>query len=296
MMASRYGGPSHGDSPSFQPMPTIGEEEAKASLTRFGSPYATNAHWSPSQRDAHLSKLPSLAITMRIQQRFARQAGDIFNPPCPSFQRPVWRSPRMLPPFAPIRCKGKGEMAGDGFEAVYPGLIMTQHDVSSADWFRFLQDLDVAGRLSGVQEAIAGIAPITMHLGATGFLVTKLIKKSMARKKEPLIFETVEVWNASFFAARRLDVYIHNGKERVTATQVGGMIPPLDVRLMTAAEQASEAHETQRKSEKSERREKKKGKCKEKMFLVIAPRRDEPAPPTPLPSWCQTDARYGHEQ
>jgi hypothetical protein len=209
---------------------SLPEDQAKRSLSSFGNPYATNATWSPSEQDARLRKLPSLALTMRLQQRFVRKAGDIFDPPCPSMQRTVPNNASKDTFFEPYQCLGKGDLASDGFKSIFIGAIMAPRDISSADWFRFIQDLSVASRLSGAQEALAGITPISKRLLLPGHLVTKLIRYSVIRKREPLIFETVEEWNARFFSVRGVEVFIHNGLERLTGTEVGGAIPPLEAK------------------------------------------------------------------
>lgn len=58
-----------------------------------------------------------------------------------------------------------------------------------------------------------------------------MIRYSVIRKREPLIFDTVEEWNARFFSTRGIDVFIHNGSERLTSTIVGGAIPPLEAKF-----------------------------------------------------------------
>lgn len=222
--------------PAIQKLP---EDQAKQNLAQFGSPYATNADWSPSEQELRLRKLPSLAFTMRLQQRFAKKTADIFNPPCPSLQRPV---PNNISEanFHPYQCLGRGDLAADGFKSTFLGAVMTPRDVSTADWFRFLQDLTVASRLSGPQEALAGITPVTKRLSLPGFLVTKLIRYSVIRKREPLIFDTVEEWNARFFSTRGIDVFIHNGSERLTSTTVGGAIPPLEAKFWRNSSNAAQ--------------------------------------------------------
>ncbi|PWN86933.1 hypothetical protein FA10DRAFT_189992 [Acaromyces ingoldii] len=286
---------SYVSAPSYASTISISAEQAQAAIERFGSPYATNADWRPSAHlEPRLSVLPSLGIGTRIKQRFARSAGDIWNPPCPCFVRAV--HPGAIhrgSAFQPVRCKGKGELASDGFEPVFPGNILGPRDVSAADWHRFLQDLEVSGRLTGAQEVIAGVAPLTMHMGATGYFVTKAIKKSMARKREPVIFETVETWNERFFLPRGLDVYIRNKTERLTATSVGGLIAPLSEQECashsrpghsrtssvssddSSASDSSKEKRQRKKREKAEKKErkrvKKENKKKGSLAIVIAP-------------------------
>ncbi|UZJ52003.1 hypothetical protein CBS101457_001323 [Exobasidium rhododendri] len=203
-------------------------DRAKQSLARFGNPYATNTTWSPSTRDGKLRKLPSLDLTMRLQQKFARMSGDNFSPSSPSMRRPVPTIAVMGTDFEPYQIQGKGDLASDGFQSTFLGVIMAVRDVSSADWFCFVQDMTVASRLSVPQEALAGITPITKRLSLPGHLVTKMIRYTVVRKREPLIFKVVEEWNARFFAFRGIDVFIHNGTERLTATAIGEAIPPLE--------------------------------------------------------------------
>lgn len=187
-------------------------------LQRYGNPLAHNSEWSPTQQDYNALVLPTIDFTMRLKAKFAGRGPDqVFEKPPVSFSRrpnPQKFQPR---PFAPwsARSADKGRMAGKGFKGTYPGDIMVPHDVSAADWFRFLEDIVVSAKLSGAQNVISNVAPITMHLGATGYFVTKAIQNGMAKKKEPAVFETVEVWNQRFFTARGLDVMLVKEKERL---------------------------------------------------------------------------------
>ncbi|UZJ53119.1 hypothetical protein CBS101457_002439 [Exobasidium rhododendri] len=290
---------SSSSSSSRAPVVSLPDEQCQAAIAQYGSPYATNEDWRPSQTfEPRLSKIPALGIGMRIKQRFARKAGDIWNPPAPSFVRgiPVRLSNT---PFAPIHCKGAGELASNGFDPIFPGALMGAHDVSAADWHRFLQDLEVAGRLTGGQGAIANIAPLTMHMGVTGYFVTKAITKGMARKKEPVVYETLEEWEQRFFLPRGLDVYICNAEARLTATSVGGRIDSLPAALspiqnnytvnsdhsheptaIPAREKKKDRERREKKEkeedEKNEKRDKDKKKKDKKdkkssLVLVIAP-------------------------
>ncbi len=170
--------------------------------------------------------LPKQAFMMRVKARFARTAGDIFNPPAPSFQRQP-ATQWTYQPFPPISIKAAGKLLSDGFKPLYPGRVLADHDVSAADWARFLEDIQVAGRLTGGQSVWSNVAPVTMHLGATGYFVTKAIEKGMKKKKVPFIAEAVETWMENFFGARRLDVYIVDGKERITARRPGEPVPTM---------------------------------------------------------------------
>lgn len=105
---------------------------------RFNSPLATNPNWSPCPNDLNLKSLPIPDIGMRIKQRFARSPGNPFQPEAPSFQRSVpTRGSNQLSNFGPFdsfALPGKGKNFGDGFKPYYPGFVLVDHDVSSADW------------------------------------------------------------------------------------------------------------------------------------------------------------------
>ncbi|SPO30986.1 uncharacterized protein UTRI_10243 [Ustilago trichophora] len=206
--------------------------DAKTALARFGSPFATSPDWSPSPYDARLTHLPQLDFDLRIKMRFSGPSSEqrALAPP-PSFSRhfqPYHPFPSQFEPIY-IRSannkKAQKQLLSDGFQPVYPGRLMVQHDVSAADWGRFLEDLVVAGRLTGKQSIISNVAPIAMHLGATGYFVTKTIEKGMKKRNDPLICEVVETFQQNFFSVRNLDVYIvHNG-ERLTARSPNATIP-----------------------------------------------------------------------
>jgi hypothetical protein len=152
--------------------------------------------------------------------------------PPPSFHRraiPSISSDAMQ--FEPVYIKSannketKKQILSDGFQPVYPGRLLVPRDVSAADWARFLDDIVAAGALTGKQKIVSNVAPITMHIGITGFLVTRAIQKGMKKRKSPLICETIENWQHQFFGARSLDVYVLYNGERLTARSPNGPIP-----------------------------------------------------------------------
>lgn len=186
--------------PSNTTLDTSDKSEHEISIAKYGSPYAHNPSWAPTSNDYALNALPKTSIQLRFKQRFARSPGEIFDPPCPSFMR---RPPHIdNNPFPPYSIPAKGKELAEGFKPYFPGGLLVPRDISPADWHRFLDDLDVAARLTGIQQVISQVAPITMHLGASGYFVTKAIQKRMSAQKEPAMWETVGVWNERFFAPR----------------------------------------------------------------------------------------------
>lgn len=234
--------------------------DAKTALAKFGNPFARNPEWSPSAQDAQLTHLPALDFQLRIKMFFTGPSAEKrAQAPPPSFQRRFQATnPFSAIPFEPVyipgadkKKKGDKQLLSDGFQPMYPGGLLVPRDVSAADWGRFLEDVTVAGRLTGKQSLVSNVAPITMNMGMTGMLVTRAIEKSMKKGKEPAIFEIVETWQATFFAKRNLDVYILQNGERRTARSPNAPIPsathPVPAQLQrsnTSSSSSSSSSET----------------------------------------------------
>ncbi|KDN47540.1 hypothetical protein K437DRAFT_255819 [Tilletiaria anomala UBC 951] len=126
---------------------------------------------------------------------------QVFDKPAPSFARqaPTRRSPIN---FLPMALRASGKHVADRFELLYPGVFLAHLDVSLADWARFLENLSVAGRLNALQRVVNNVVPITMHMGATGFLITRAIEGEMKTRKVRAMMEALEIWMVQFFAAR----------------------------------------------------------------------------------------------
>ncbi|ORY34551.1 hypothetical protein BCR39DRAFT_114570 [Naematelia encephala] len=139
-------------SPSTQP-------DNRFAGKNYGSPFANSPDWSPTSQDVVLVSIPEQTLQARLKARFARTPGDIFNPPSASFSRPA---PHTIKSdlFEPYFISGKGALMGDGFKPHYPGRILALRDVSAADWGRFLEDIEVAGRLTGPQCIVSNVAPL----------------------------------------------------------------------------------------------------------------------------------------
>ncbi|CAO1627541.1 unnamed protein product [Parajaminaea phylloscopi] len=242
--------------PAQPPLPHSSSSASSSSGTAvpqaevdFGSPYANNSQWSPAPADYMYRQLPPVGnFVDRIKRRFARSSGNPLDSPSPSFRRPApapgspaW-DPRLREappvdytrPFEPMVCPTKMTRkphyatASDGFQPYYTGCELTRRDVSAADWERFLEDIEIAGSLTGGAKIFATVAPLTSYAGLTGFRFTRNIEKNMKGKKEPQIVTLVESWMASFFRVRNLDVYIVKDGVRMTALAPGELPPPLD--------------------------------------------------------------------
>lgn len=223
--------------------------------TAFDNPLASNAEWAPTRADYDLCALPKVDIMLRLKAQLNRKAGNPLNPPPRSFQRAPRLAPNARRPFEPIILKtdGKTGLIGAGFKPTYYGPVLAAHDVSAADFHRFLEDIFTAGKVGAGGQAIAGVAPVTMHLGATGYFVTKAILKGMCRRNEPLVVDTIETWQARFFGPRGLDVYVVQDGVRCTARSIGCAPEPLSAEVAHAAGARLGAKDKKRKHKDKDR-------------------------------------------
>ena len=93
---------------------------------------------------------------------------QLLTPPPPSFER---TPPRNLPygPFELVVHQSLSTRLEDGFPAVPPPCAaayhpFSTHDVSEADWRRFLGDVKSAGSLSPMNRIVSQVAPMAMGL------------------------------------------------------------------------------------------------------------------------------------
>lgn len=80
-------------------------------------------------------------------------------------------------------------------------LVLDTHDVYHQDWIRFMNDLALAW---------AGKMPI--H---------EFSKGGAPPKRSSLVADLINLWNDSFFRARRVEVVLYKGRERRSGLHVG---------------------------------------------------------------------------
>ncbi|KAF8588170.1 hypothetical protein K439DRAFT_1336018 [Ramaria rubella] len=163
------------------------------------------------------------------------------DPPPPSFSRPV--PPHLHPgapgnypggplaPFPPLHLYSKEKSLDGGFPILLPPCAFQPHpfsqrDIMEGDWARFLEDLQITGRLSGSEKIAATVIPIAMHIGLAGMLVSRAIKGRMKSKKNEPAGQLVDMWNDHFFHPRRLHVILARGNENLSG-DVEGPAPDL---------------------------------------------------------------------
>ncbi|KAF8584644.1 hypothetical protein K439DRAFT_1345540 [Ramaria rubella] len=168
---------------------------------------------------------------------------DPLNPPPASFSRPAppylgqgayagnpTGSFPQIGPFPPMRLLSNGESLGDGFPNLQPACVYQPHpflqrDVTEVDWIRFLEDIQLTGRISGTQRVVANVLPMAVSVGFVGgIFVTRAIEKRMKKKKSQPAGELVDTWNDHFFHPRRLHVILAQGPENISG-DVDGPAP-----------------------------------------------------------------------
>ncbi|KAG1892776.1 hypothetical protein F4604DRAFT_1564513 [Suillus subluteus] len=113
------------------------------------------------------------------------------------------RPPNAAQPYTPFSVMRIQEM--DKFYDQIPRmpLVLDTHDVYHQDWIRFMNDLALAW---------AGKMPI--H---------EFSKGGAPPKRSSLVADLINLWNDSFFRARRVEVVLYKGRERRSGLHVGTM-------------------------------------------------------------------------
>lgn len=78
-----------------------------------------------------------------------------------------------------------------------------------------------------MEQLIANLAPLSMHMGATGYFVTEGISKTFARRSKQLVIEMIETSQKRFFGPRGIEAFFVYGDECITVAYIGGVPEPL---------------------------------------------------------------------
>lgn len=132
---------------------------------------------------------------------------DPLDPPPPCFSRVIAppsedTTYEQLPHPLVIDAKPGKKFLDEAFATTgTPALY--RHDVLAEDWVRLLEDIQIVARLTGGQRVVAGALPVTMHIGFSGFLVSRAIEKGMKKKNAGNVVKLLDIWNERFFKPRR---------------------------------------------------------------------------------------------
>lgn len=157
-----------------------------------------------------------------------QSVSELVDPPPPSFLRPP-RPDLPYEHFEPASLVSLNKDLDKGFPQLPPPSRavphpFATHDVAENDWQRFLHDVKLAGSLSPANRIAAAVAPISMHAGLTGMLVTKGIEHVMRNKKTGAVGELIDLWNVYFFHPRWMTIILAKGS--VTYNGPEGAPPP----------------------------------------------------------------------
>ena len=121
-------------------------------------------------------------------------------------------------PFPAFHLPGRGKRVMSGFQTHYPARIMADHDISAADWDRFLADIRAVGSMRAGDYALAflllfPLGPITIF---GGFFITPAVLHALRQQYIPDVLALVELYQHRVFGPRGLDVCIACGAARLT--------------------------------------------------------------------------------
>ncbi|KAF8603769.1 hypothetical protein BDV93DRAFT_441582, partial [Ceratobasidium sp. AG-I] len=100
-----------------------------------------------------------------------------------------------------------------------------KHDILAEDWVRFLEDIQIVARLTGGQRVVAGVLPVTMHIGFAGFFVSRAIQNGMKKKNTGNVSGLLDIWNERFFKPRQLEVILCRGDYRESGNNLEAPAP-----------------------------------------------------------------------
>jgi hypothetical protein len=100
-------------------------------------------------------------------------------------------------------------------------LVLMPHDVYHEDWIRFMQV-----RINALPSFRHRTDETSkdLHLAWTGQLP---MPDTRPRRRSSLAIDLIELWNASFFLARGIEVVLYKGRERRTGPRTGTVDPNL---------------------------------------------------------------------
>ena len=206
------------------------------------------ADWGPTARDRDAPPvLPKRTCLGRLRESWTRKTGKPLYPPPASLARAA--PPRAekgtlsttYAPFASFYLPGKSKRIANGFQPRYPAHIMVDHDVSAADWDRFLADIRVVGKVRPGEKALMTLCwfvflpcNICCCGGAVlSTLVSLALLEHAHRRHIPKMLELIELYQYRFFRARGLDVFVACGATRLTGHFPGDKsyvhAPPVEV-------------------------------------------------------------------
>ncbi|TFY59727.1 hypothetical protein EVJ58_g5605 [Rhodofomes roseus] len=178
--------------------------------------YAINGdNRSPGPSGVSSGSNPGGMLGMLKNMAPGQSIASLLDPPPP----PFLRAPRPdfpYGPFEPAALTSLDAQLDKGFPPLAPPVArmphpFATHDVADDDWQRFLHDIKIASSLSPINRVAAGVAPMAMNIGLTGFLVSRGIEKRMRAKKSEAIGQLIEQWNAHFFHPRQISVVLAEG-------------------------------------------------------------------------------------
>ncbi|KAG2339836.1 hypothetical protein BDR05DRAFT_1002968 [Suillus weaverae] len=154
----------------------------------------------PSTGFSSSPRMPNAGFSSSPRMPGATTGGESLQLAAPeAFSRP----PNAAQPYTPFSVMRIQDM--DTFYDQIPRmpLVLDTHDVYHQDWIRFMNDLALAW---------AGKMPI--H---------EFSKGGVPPKRSSLVADLINLWNDSFFRARRVEVVLYKGRERRSGPHTGSL-------------------------------------------------------------------------
>ncbi|KAH7335332.1 hypothetical protein B0J17DRAFT_669669 [Rhizoctonia solani] len=210
--------------PSPIPAATDSKHESESRSLTYGDqpqagPSTSSTPLQTSQRAQPMA--PASGSPDLVGQAMAKiNPRDPLDPPPVCFTRIVpapshETTYQALPQPLVIHAKPGKKFLDDAFVTTgTPALHM--HDIWAEDWVRLLEDIHIVARLTAGQKITAGILPVTMHVGFSGFFISRAIERGMRNKNVGNVMQLLQIWNERFFKPRHLETILCRGDYRVS--------------------------------------------------------------------------------
>lgn len=188
-----------------------GESQCARSLRLFKNPLAHDEKWSVVPEDQKLKKLPSIDFKLKLKQAFTLELPKSRSGELPSFMRdptdnPLFDKSHKFAPMSFSSYSKKSRYVGESFESQFRGHVFSAHDVSPADWYRFLEDLIADDKFGLPGKLFSEKAPHESDKGRTNVVFHRLFSHLV--NDTPPILDVAETWREQFFRPRGIDLSI----------------------------------------------------------------------------------------
>ncbi|KAH8553272.1 hypothetical protein BGW37DRAFT_485110 [Umbelopsis sp. PMI_123] len=138
------------------------------------------------------------------------------EPPPECFSRAPQNSQQPAP-FSPVQIPCAGPRLENGFPMMYPGYVLSTHDIPEQDWIRFIQDIAIAAHWGTGQTMHTSSGYQTNYgssRGLTGIMGMQRNTPQYGSSRQAA--GLVDIWNTYYFHQRGINMILMHGPYPIT--------------------------------------------------------------------------------